>query len=412
MSGLWQPESSIGWIDVDRAEAQRVKELLGLFRAPEALDPHGILPLQITLSDRLFPGMSTQHTRARYVFFAGWHAERLAAYRGKQSPMNYLRQDEIHVMKSLLQGDDTTGIFGKRKREKTQTLPSGIYWSALQRWGIVPPDLPLWEVHQAASAGRTATSRYQRSDDDAVATGGHSARLVLPDFPPIPPGFPSGVDITMTHDEAEYLRDRVAASCKDTFLPTVLNHRPDAHGEALATGELPWSIDPEAGGHALVDARRFSELIHPARLMYTKLLVEDARERGHQLDDISADLDSSIASWRAEVDPDVAELRGWADTRLGALLHDPDVRLSGPRRHFIKSVVELTAADPHGCWDDPELGRQVRCVERAVKKKHARLQPGAPFDRWLKRPTKIASNRLDYRWGNVQRFVDDLEGAA
>ena len=54
----------------------------------------------------------------------------------------------------------------------------------------------------------------------------------------------------------------------------------------------------------------------------------------------------------------------------------------------------------------------VRAVEKAVKKKHARLQPGAPFERWLKRPTEIASNRLDYRWGNVQRFVTDLEEAA
>ena len=56
-------------------------QLGGRFNAPEALDPHGILLLQIALSDRLFPGMSTQHTRTRYVLFCGWHLDRLAADR-------------------------------------------------------------------------------------------------------------------------------------------------------------------------------------------------------------------------------------------------------------------------------------------------------------------------------------------
>ena len=314
IDGLWQPESSIGWIDVDRAEAQRVKELLGLFRAPEALDPHGILPLQITLSDRLFPGMSTQHTRARYIFFAGWHAERLASHRGKQSAANFLRQDEIQLMKSLLDGQDTTGIFGKRRREKTQTLPSGIYWSALQRWGIVPPGLPLWEVHQAAAVVRNASTRNQRSDDDAGTTHRQSGRLVLADFPPVPPSFPDAQDITLTSDEAEYLRDRIAASCKGAFLPTVLDDRLNDLGEVLADGALPWSINPDAGGQALVDARRFSELIHPARLMYTKLLVADAHERGRQLDDLSASLEHDFAEWRKEIESEIGPLRAWVAT--------------------------------------------------------------------------------------------------
>lgn len=413
MADLWQPQSSIGWIDVDRSEAKRVKELLGLFRAPEALDPHGILPMQIALSDRLFPGMSTQHTRARYVFFTGWHAERLAHYRGKQSPANYLHHEEIELMKSLMDGDDTTGVFGKRKREQTQTLPSGVYWSALQRWGIVPDYLPLLEVHQASSVVRSARSRQQRSDDDLGLSDRRDDRVVLPDFPPVPGEFPHEQDIELTIEEAEYLTDRVTASCQDSFLPVVLgNRRVPSSGAVLADGDLPWDVDPDAGGQALVDARCFSELIHPARLMYTKLLVDDARRRGWQLDDIAADLDRDFADWRVEVERGIDQLRRWTDERLDGLLRDPAIRLSGPRRRFVKSSLELTASDPDGCWGDPDLGRLVRGVERAVKRKHARLQQGPPFDRWLKRPSKIASSRLDYRWGNVRRFVADLEAAA
>lgn len=413
MGSLWQPESAIGWIDVDRAEAQRVRELLGLFRAPEALDPHGILPLQIALSDRLFPGVSTQHTRARYVFFTAWHANRLSRYRGKLSPANYLRNHEIQLMKSLLDGDDTTGIFGKRKRENTQALPTSVYWSALQRWGIVPDDLPLWEVHQATNVRSTTSSSFQRSDDDSHFAPRSGDGLLPPDFPDEPDGFPDNELIGMTSDEVEYLIDRVTASCPGSFLPTVLDDlRREDDDVILADGELPWSIDADAGGQALDDARRFSELIHPARLMYTKLLVGDARKKGWQLDDLQSTLDHDLAQWRQEVDEEIDELRLWATDRLDELLRDPAIRLSGARRNFIRAAVDLTAADPDGCWESDELGRLVRSVERSVKKQHARLQPGPPFERWCKRPSAIASSRLDYRWSNVQRFVEDLGQAA
>jgi hypothetical protein len=411
--GMWKPESSIGWIDVDRAEAQRVRELLGLFRAPEALDPHGILPLQIALSDRLFPGVSTQHTRARYIFSTAWHAERLAQYRGKQSAANRLRDDELRLMRSLLEGDDTVGVFGKRKRENTQTLPSGVYWSALQRWGIVPLDVSLWEVGQAAETVRGTRNKNQRSDDDAGVFDRTGDRLLPTDFPEEPEGFPDQQQIEVTATEADYLIDRIAASCRGSFLPAVVeDRRTSSVDEVLADGALPWSIDPDAGGQALVDARRFSELIHPARLMYTKLLVADARKKGWALDDIANTLDRDYVLWRQEIDGEVAALQQWASGRLDALLRDPAIHLSSARRKFIKSAIALTAADPDGCWESKDLGHLVRSVEVAVKKQHARLRPGPPFERWLKRPTLIASGRMDYRWGNVQRLVEDLEQTA
>ena len=277
---------------MDRAEAQRVRELLGLFKSPEAIDPHGILPLQIALSDRLFPGMSTQHTRARYVLFAAWHAQRLVHHGGRQSTTKRLRDEELELMRSLLDGDDRVGVFGRRKREQTQTLPTSIYWSALQRWGIVSPELALGEVHQATNALRSARAVLQPSDDDSGIPARRGERILPADFPLEPGGFPATDQrIEMRIEEADYLIERITASCPDSFLRVVFS-RPE-----LANGALPWSNDPDAGGQDLVDARCFSELIHPARLMYTKLLVEDARKRGRHLDDIQSDLDSEFASW-------------------------------------------------------------------------------------------------------------------
>lgn len=392
---------------MDRAEAKRVRELLGLFKSPEAIDPHGILPLQIALSDRLFPGMSTQHTRPRYVLFAAWHAQRLVHQQGRQSATNRLRDEELQLMRSLLAGDDRAGVFGRRKREQTQTLPTSIYWSALQRWGIVSPDLVLAEVHQAAAAMRSAGALMQRSDDDSGIPARRGERVLPADFPPEPAGFPAkNQRIAMSAGEAEYLIERITASCPDSFLRVVFA-RPE-----LADGALPWSNDPEAGGQDLIDARCFSELIHPARLMYTKLLVEDARKRGRDLDDIQSGIDADFANWQEECESRVDELRAWASARLDPLLDEQGIRLTGHRKRFVRGALRIVATEPDACWQNAELAARVRGIEKAVKGRNARLNGGPPFERWMKHPARLASQRLDYRWGNVQRFVFDLEDAS
>jgi hypothetical protein len=109
-------------------------------------------------------------------------------------------------------------------------------------------------------------------------------------------------------------------------------------------------------------------------------------------------LERDFEAWRSEVDGEIAELRSWANERLPVLLNCPDVRLADKRQRFIRCAVEAAVTHPDGCWTSDELGRKIRDIEVAVKGRHARLQPGAPFERWLKQPSRIASGRLDYRW--------------
>ena len=403
----WHPASSFGWIDIDRDEAKRVREMLGLFTTPEAIDPHGILPLQIALSERLFPGMSTQHTRARYVMFAAWHAQRLAVHRSARTPHEQLRVDEVGLMRSLLDSTDNAGVFGRRNREKTKTLPTSVYWGLLQKWKIIAPDLTIADIGSQIDTARARRERGQRSDDAETWADPRLTAVLPTEFPPPPDGFPfSDQTLQLTTAEVDYLRDRVAASCKQSFLHEVFS-TPE-----LATGEHPWSIDPDRGGQDLVDARCFSELIHPARLLYTKLLVADARKLGRDLGDIDEAITRDFAQWRQDCDHRTSTLQRWADSRLVPLLSEPDVRLSGTRKTFIETAIRLTAADPNGCLESKELERRVRSIERDVKRNTARLRDGEPFRRWVKNPTRLASRRLDYRWSNVCRFVDDLNEAS
>jgi len=382
-----------------------VRELLGLFNAPEAIDPHGILPLQIALSDRLFPGMSTQHTRARYVFYAAWHAQRLGFDSSRRAALESLRLDELDLMTSLLESEDRDGVFGKRSREKTKTLPTAVYWTAIQRWGMIPDDLTVADIRPRMRQAAARAMSSQFSDDALAATP--RMGVLPPDFPSSPVGFPAkNQSLAMTSEESDYFVERVLASCPDSFLAVVMK-RPH-----LAAGGRPWTEDPDAGGQALIDARCFSELIHPARLMYAKLLVADARKLGSSFDDLDAAIDSDFEQWRTECDGRQQDLQEWVAGRLPPLLNDPAIRLSQVRRDFIVSAVNTAANEPDTCLHSTELGQQVRRIELAVKKRpNARLAGGEPFRRWMKQPSRIASRRLDYRWPNVQQFLVDMDVA-
>jgi hypothetical protein len=403
---LWEPHSSIGWIDVDRDEAKRVRDLLGLFKTPEAIDPHGILPLQLALSDRLFPGMSTQHTRARYVFFVAWHAERIA---NGMITDHQLREDELALMRGLLESDDTVGVFGKRKREDTQTLPSSVYWTALQRWEILSDDQLSTTISHDRAFRRHQRSRAQLSDDMRESASSKD-RLVPVQFPTAPPGFPNNQSLQMTRDEAEALAGRVAATCRDSLLRVVFADH------TLASRTYPWpTVGPSEEGEVwsqnLTDAQCFSELIHPARLIYSKLLVEMAQAQRVEVPHLASEIADDLRTWREEIDHRIPALRRWVSEDLERLLNDAGLALRGNRRNFIRTAVTIASRDPDGCLDDPDLAGSVRWIESTVKRGNARLRDGEPFRRWLKQPSRLAAGRLDYRWPTVVQFSNDMAAA-
>ncbi|BAN04383.1 hypothetical protein YM304_40690 [Ilumatobacter coccineus YM16-304] len=404
---VWEPDSSVGWIDVDRDEARRVREMLGMLTAPEAVDPHGILPILIALSDRLFPGVTTQHTRAKYVLFCGWHLQRIAATGGSASLSARLRHDELELMRSLLDSDDHRGLFGRRSRENIRTTPISVYWSTLDRWGLIPNGFRLDDL-SALAPGVSSGHAAQLSDDARLMAESKAVGILPSDFPPSSAGFPGAdQELGLTREQADYLVDRVAATCGGTALHAALTD------ERLRHGRRPWSVDETIGGQAMTDARCFSELIHPARLAYTKLLIDDARSaEGLELGDMETQLNDSFAAWRDETDSRLDQLREWAGEPLDRLLADPEIRLEPRRRRFVRSAIDRVVADPDGCLDDPELHRLVRGIEGALKKNKARLGGGEPFRRWMKQPTMLASNRLDYRWGRVRGFADDIAEAS
>lgn len=86
--------AQFGWIDFSPKDRQRVGTILELMKPSGQVDELGIGTIRDGLTDRLFPGISTIQTRAKYFFIIPYILQdflRLSASeRSRKTPSKYL----------------------------------------------------------------------------------------------------------------------------------------------------------------------------------------------------------------------------------------------------------------------------------------------------------------------------------
>ncbi len=128
--------SSISWLDGSRAEQQQVRELLRLGRDSESRDELGIGQVRDAFSDRLFPGTSTLHTRARYLLIVPWCHEYAARQKSRVALAERVDRVERRLIGTLLKQGKPPGMHGARTGPHVKALPTVLYWGALREYGI------------------------------------------------------------------------------------------------------------------------------------------------------------------------------------------------------------------------------------------------------------------------------------
>ena len=130
--------STFTWLDNSESDRRRALEVIDLFAQPGTLDELGIGTIRDALADQMFPGTSTIQTRARYFLFIPWIYLDLERRRVPSAKISELaRQEEIRLARSLAENEaDASGVIGKEAGRHLKRLPSAIYWSGLQRWGL------------------------------------------------------------------------------------------------------------------------------------------------------------------------------------------------------------------------------------------------------------------------------------
>ena len=98
-------ESSVGWLDHSAKDSQRMRELISAFGDRQSIDNLGIGIVRDSISEQLFPGISTIQTRARYFFFIPWFCQRLEGERVRSAEFSRrYRALEIALIDRLVEG--------------------------------------------------------------------------------------------------------------------------------------------------------------------------------------------------------------------------------------------------------------------------------------------------------------------
>ena len=218
-------------------------------------------------------------------------------------------------------------------------------------------------------------------------------------LPDPPSDWPDAASLRLRPEDAEYLRERIRDRCGGTMLATLAERR-----DPWEQVEFAWQLDvPGLSARQeelLRHARRFSETMHGAALLYNHALAV-----AHEDEDREAAYRSDLEEWSAGERRADRAATPLADS--WALLAEVGSRHSAQTRAFVEDWFRLTE-DPARVLDDSRLLDRVRERERQVKGRQARLSFDAARETWR---GAAGASQLEYRWASTQRQLLDIVGA-
>lgn len=372
----------ITWLDHDLAAQRRMRRILALFHERSTRDELGLGAIRDSIADHLFPGTSTIQTRLRYMLFVPWMYLDMERKRiGSTQIAQRVRKFEAQLAKALLAGEDTDGVFGKQAGAALRRWPSSVYWGGLGTWGIRLFGGSQYQYHAALHAiYARRKKRPPRTDDGDLLVEAYEATATWhPHIPHPPEDFPNQATLRLRREEAEFIRDRIVASCRESLLAElVVWPRPQ---ELQLNVGFAWQLAvlprlSERQQLLLRHARLFSELMCGAALLYNLMLVELLEDEegveGYRM---------QLQAWAMRLD-----VRGIADWEMSEFWHKarhPNHRIAVPAQRFVQQWRHIVLREePTGVVQSRAARNLVRQREQALKGPRSRFVNRRLLDEW------------------------------
>jgi hypothetical protein len=309
--------SELSWIDFSSEDKNSMLNVIDMFREQDTRDELGIASIRDAYSDFFFPGTTTIQTRAKYMLFIPWIYRRIEEkYNTPSNIAEKARNDEIQLVNCLKNNNQTEGLIGMYAGAALQRLPSSIYWYGLLSWGIrmFPGSVDEYHRYIPMYRRKTAASQAHREEQGELIQPNWHPGIPLP-----PDDFPDSASFELTAEEAEYLRERIAAAHEDSLLARMVMHREITDAGSLwehpSAAAAPEELKIEIGR-----GRCFAEAVHGAALLYNYMLAEKKNDE-EKLEKFHG----RIARWTGTVGERLGELQAWAEN-LGTLWETEPLR--------------------------------------------------------------------------------------
>lgn len=414
--------SVFGWLDQDDSERLRMMEIINLFREQGTQDELGASPIRDAFSNSFFPGTTTVQTRVRYFLFVPWihlNSER-ARSKGTFDPREE-RKLHTTLVDSLIEGQkgSTRGVIGSAARESLKRLPSDIYWTGLNAWGIrlSGESIEQYDEMRLASQG-----------DDRGGQIGENGELIVPESRYWHPGIPDPPEdlferttFQVTREEAEFLQERILDSCPSSLLAGCLA----AQIGNVRAAKFPWELErldllDQQLQADIEHARLFALMAEGAAILYNLMLAQRAACHGlthHEKSGYGEDetvrsrvqeYTDSLAKWANEVDSEQAALQHWDREKFWNRVRKFRPSRRPPAELFFDLWIEIAIKDPPGLAANDDARQLISNRERRLKGSLARLHHLRPLERWN---GWSGLGRMTYRWYTARtHLVDILDG--
>ena len=394
-------EPILAWLDLTASDRDKMRKVLDLFKDQGTIDEMGLGSLRDTLSEALFPGTSTIHTRLRYLLFVPWIYLQLENRRiSSEEITDRARQAEIDLIAPLQHSNDNEGTIGMRARGSLVRLPSSVYWTAFVKWNIFQHEQSQSWYHTHFTELAYGRDSGARADDPGVVwtrkPNWH------PRLPKPPKSFPSEASFKLKREEADFLQGRLEEQCAGTLLAWLAR-------EGLDDSSVGYFWDEYAVSEASIKirdmvelARRFSLHVEGIPLLYNLMLAE----RRHKLqggdDELVEQYQVELAEWASRE----TEEEKYNPNILWDFVSSYSTSLGARQYIFVESwskrIAEISL---YAIADDIQLRDLIENREHNIKGTRARLNNQGRLLDWNGR---AGVGRMDFRWHRVRQLLIDL----
>ena len=385
----------IGFIDYSREERNRILSTLRMLEEKTALDELGIGVVRDAYADKLFPGISTLQTRAKYFVLIPYIFQ-TARERAEQSGnraltnakamMQWINEREDLLAETLMKNspgeDGIIGVNATKQKRSVKIKPSTIYWNGMRTLGILRrSDLSIYDVCKliCASANRQKEMEIRTEDEnyDDPSAAKQDGMVFLPLQEEY--DYFRNSRIQLTGSEAEFLRDcilRAPVTARSLL------------GFFIREGKLCDSIDsvptdklPEDLRKDYMLAMNFARFIYGAHLRYNIIYSNGTDVR----------MSDEFESWRDEVLSDPIDLEAVLD----------NVSCTRSLKAFCDEF--HNAIQQNDLHDADEI---IIAREKSIKTTRAKLCKPEEYQYDPRYP--VHHYRLDYRFSRARVILQDI----
>lgn len=408
--------ATIGWIDFSPKDRSRVGSVLDLLKPEGMVDELGLGTIRDSISNQLFPGISTIQTRAKYFFIIPYILRdyQLLSFTQKKNKTasKYLEEREYEIMWYLaekynfLDGNGVIGIT-KHKPEKIARRPSAIYWNGIYTYQFIDTRGLSSEEYLSLITRLSFESLLSvkqvygdEKGDDLDAGYEDFFRIKVPQNP----DWLQDLNLELNKAEAEFFEDRIISISKGKLISELLlnerlwqNFKKSEKFMDFAKFAARASLTVQKESliglkDIIILAHDFSELMHGAHIVYNCLLQKKIFNKDY--------FEENWAKWLQNLHSSMIDFRSFDPDKLFILpSHTRDATI-----HFIKKWWILAKNNFNNISERDDI---VINQEAIVKGSKARLRWNKFDD--VRENSWLGINYFDYRFNQAKTILNDIK---